>query len=247
MNKQTTTGAMVTRTRSIFWLAWLWAMIFLSMAVLLWTIPLEAAVMSDEKAVVVADPQGAPELLEKVNPTYPPAAREAKVQGTVLLKLLVDEKGIPQQVEVLKGHPLLKDEAETAVREWRWQPLRIKGEAQSFYATLTVRFVLDSDKDDSAESAAKEESAQEMKPVLKKKVSPQYPDEAQKAGLSGVVILEVLVDENGRAAEITTIEGPEILAAAATEAVRHWSWEPVMMDGEPHRSLIRVSIHFRLQ
>jgi|GEM_PF-5281290 len=247
MNKQTTTGAMVNRSRSNVWLACLWALIFLTLAILLWTIPLEAAVTGDEKAVVVGDPEGLPKLLEKVNPAYPPAARDAAVQGAVLLKVRVDEKGLPQQIEVLKGHPLLKDAAVDAVRQWRWQPMQIKGKAQSFYATLTVRFILDGDRSDADDSSATDDDVDNMKPILKKKVSPQYPDEAKKAGLSGAVILEVLVDENGRADEITPLEGNEILAAAAADALRQWIWEPVKMDGTPHPSLVRITIHFRLK
>jgi TonB family protein len=247
MNKHETTRSATNRVHLNAWLAFLGALLFLSLALLLWTLPLEAAAMSDEKAVVVADPEGVPQLLEKVNPTYPVEARDAGVQGIVLLKVLVDDQGIPQQIEVIKGHPLLKDSAVTAVKQWRWQPMQIRGQAQSFYATLTVRFALDGDTSDSDESAATEEAVDEMKPVLKKRVSPKYPEEARKERISGVVVLEVLVGENGQASEITTIEGPEILAEAAAEALRQWLWEPVKVDGKPHPSLVRISVHFRLQ
>ena len=83
----------------------------------------------------------APAILRQVDPLYPELARRARVQGTVVLLMVVDEGGIPLEVRVLDGPPALRDAAIQAARQWRFEPARLDGRpvAASFRLTLNFR------------------------------------------------------------------------------------------------------------
>jgi len=58
----------------------------------------------------------------RVNPQYPELARKMNVSGSVKLELLVASNGQVKSVRPLGGHPLLIDAAETAVKQWKYEP-----------------------------------------------------------------------------------------------------------------------------
>ncbi len=61
-------------------------------------------------------------LVHKVAPVYPLLAKQAGIQGTVRVQLILDKEGVVKEVSVLSGHPLLVQAALDAVRQWRYQP-----------------------------------------------------------------------------------------------------------------------------
>lgn len=60
--------------------------------------------------------------IEKVEPQYPSLARSMNIRGTVKVEVVVAPNGTVKSVEVKGGHPLLVQSAQTAVRQWKWQP-----------------------------------------------------------------------------------------------------------------------------
>jgi len=88
----------------------------------------------------------APRLLESPFPEYTPEAKEARLQGVVVLAATIDRTGRVTAVEVLKGLPLgLSEAAVEAVRGWRFAPATRDGEAVDVIYHLTVNFRLDPD------------------------------------------------------------------------------------------------------
>ncbi len=84
-----------------------------------------------------------PKLGSKVEPEYSEEARKAKWQGTVVLSLVVDDKGHPQQIKVAKSLGLgLDQKAIEAVEKWRFEPGKKDGKAVAVYATIEVNFRL---------------------------------------------------------------------------------------------------------
>lgn len=81
-------------------------------------------------------------LIRKVEPVYPELAKRARVSGVVVLQVTVDEEGNVTEMRVLKGHPLLNDAAEQAVRQWKYSPTLLNGEPVPVIATVTVIFNL---------------------------------------------------------------------------------------------------------
>jgi protein TonB len=82
----------------------------------------------------------APSLVNRVNPTYPPAAQAAQVAGAVVLEATVSKSGRVENVRVINGHPMLQTAAVAAVKQWAYEPLRLNGEPVPFILTVTVTF-----------------------------------------------------------------------------------------------------------
>ena len=84
-------------------------------------------------------------------------------------------------------------------------------------------------------------------PKFRERAEPVYPESMRRDGREGVVVLEVEVDESGRAAAVTVAEsaGPEF-DAAAVAAVRSSLFEPARIGDTPVRVRIRIPVTFRL-
>ena len=81
-------------------------------------------------------------LISSVPPTYPPLAREARLQGVVLLQVEISREGVVDSVRVISGHALLNDAAVQAVQQWRYKPYMINGQPTPVVTTVTVNFTL---------------------------------------------------------------------------------------------------------
>lgn len=82
-------------------------------------------------------------LINKVEPSYPVLAREARVQGTVVLTAIISKDGTIQNLQVLSGHPMLVPAAINAVKQWRFRPYLLNGQPVEVETTVTVNFTLE--------------------------------------------------------------------------------------------------------
>lgn len=83
-------------------------------------------------------------------------------------------------------------------------------------------------------------------PTLTYRVDPVYPLLAVVRQLEGVVILEAIVDEEGRVENIRVLRSPDVFEQAALEAVRQWRYSPVILNGRPEKFILTVTVLFRL-
>ena len=83
-----------------------------------------------------------PALIHRVEPEYPWIAIGGKITGTVILEATVNEAGEVTNVTVLRSVPLLDKPSVAAVKQWRYEPLRLNGVASPFIATVTLTFSL---------------------------------------------------------------------------------------------------------
>ena len=81
-------------------------------------------------------------ILNRVQPMYPPLARQTRISGTVRLHAIISKDGKIQQLEVMSGHPLLQQAALDAVRQWRYQPTLLNGDPVEVDTTIDVIFSL---------------------------------------------------------------------------------------------------------
>lgn len=68
-----------------------------------------------------------PERTRYFKAEYPDAARRASVMGVVVLRVKVDEKGTPAEIEVLHGMPIIDAAAIAVAKQWRYQPTVVSG------------------------------------------------------------------------------------------------------------------------
>jgi protein TonB len=81
-------------------------------------------------------------LLYRVQPSYPPLARQARVQGAVELRAIISKTGTIENLVVVRGHPMLSAAAIAAVRQWRYRPYLLNNEPIEVETEITVNFVL---------------------------------------------------------------------------------------------------------
>jgi len=84
-----------------------------------------------------------------------------------------------------------------------------------------------------------------MEKLLVHKVDPEYPAAARQQKLQGVIAINVVVGRDGAVVEMHPLNGPEVLAQAATDAVRWWKFEPYRVNGEPAAVQTTVAVEFK--
>ncbi len=81
-------------------------------------------------------------LVKKVQPEYPALAKQARVQGSVVLKAIIGKSGKIENLQVISGHPMLTASALQAVRQWQYKPYILNGQPVEVETNITVNFSL---------------------------------------------------------------------------------------------------------
>jgi TonB family protein len=99
---------------------------------------------SGKTPIRVADTPGVqpPTVTRKVDPQHPIVAMQARVSGTVVLEVLVDERGNVADARVARSIPLLDQAALDAVKQWQFRPATLKGEAVPVIVQVEMNFTL---------------------------------------------------------------------------------------------------------
>ena len=81
-------------------------------------------------------------LIKKVAPVYPPLARQARIQGTVIIRVVISQSGNIASAHLISGHAMLAPAAIEAVRQWKYQPCTLNGQAVEVETNIQVTFTL---------------------------------------------------------------------------------------------------------
>jgi protein TonB len=81
-------------------------------------------------------------LVRKVPPTYPPLARQARIQGTVILQATISKEGAIENLQLISGHPMLAPAAIEAVKQWKYKPYLLNGEPVEVETQVQLNFTL---------------------------------------------------------------------------------------------------------
>ena len=162
-----------------------------------------------------------------VQPHYPPLAKQAGIQGTVTLQLVVNGRGEVSDIQVVSGPPELVKASLDAVKEWRYEP----GPLLPARTKVEIHFTLE-EKAPTAPAKSEGENraapagqrVSELKPAYK--VPPIYPPLAKVGGVQGIVTLKVHIKKDGTVSAVNVLSGPQILAQSAIDAVRQWRYAP---------------------
>jgi TonB family protein len=93
-------------------------------------------------AIRLAAGQQPPVKIKDAKPEYPQDAKDAGVQGIVILDATIDEQGDVANVRVVRSVPMLDQAATDAVRQWKFQPALLNGKPVAVIVTMTVNFTL---------------------------------------------------------------------------------------------------------
>lgn len=83
-----------------------------------------------------------PRLIRQVAPVYPKLAKQARMQGDVVISAIIDPKGNVVDLKVVSGPPLLYQAAIDAVGQWTFEPTYLNGEPWPVSYEITIHFEL---------------------------------------------------------------------------------------------------------
>jgi protein TonB len=82
------------------------------------------------------------QLLAPIQPVYPAIARQARIQGTVVVQAVISKDGRIENVRVISGPPMLQSAAVEAIQRARYRPFMLNGEPVTVETTINVVFTL---------------------------------------------------------------------------------------------------------
>ncbi len=96
-----------------------------------------------------------------------------------------------------------------------------------------------------AEKVQAQVPAEVMEKLLVHRVEPVYPAEARRANQEGIIALDIVVGRDGSVVSMRPLNGPEVLARAAMDALRWWKFEPYRLNGQPAAVETTVAVEFK--
>jgi len=117
---------------------------------------------------------------------------------------------------------------------WRWNR-----------AWEDLEFGLKDSQTSTAEKPRAQVPAEVMQRLIVHRVEPVYPAEARKERLEGTVALDIIIGREGSVLSMRALNGPDILARAAMDALRWWKFEPYRINGEPAVVETTVAVEFK--
>jgi protein TonB len=81
-------------------------------------------------------------LVKKIQPEYPEEARQGRIQGQVVLQVVINQNGDIENATLVSGHPLLAPAAIEAVKQWKYKPYLLNGQPVIVETQIVVNFEL---------------------------------------------------------------------------------------------------------
>jgi len=189
------------------------------------------------------------EHLELVSMTpLPSVTSDAYATGmklNVLMHVLAD--GTVENVRMLgtSGDAGWDTLALGSMKQWRYAPYLIGGQAKAVIFTVTFTFALSDIKEEMQAEKTFDEYPKKISDV-----KPVYPEEALKQGIQGLVLVEATTDEKGNVVAVKVLPGKNpqpLLEEAAVTAVKQWKFAPAIKDGKAVSVTFTVNIKFALK
>lgn len=83
-------------------------------------------------------------IIDQVKPAYPELAKLSRTEGSVMLQVFISREGTVSKVEVVSGPPLLTRAAQDAVKQWKYKPTQVNGQAVEVVTQVQVKFSMGS-------------------------------------------------------------------------------------------------------
>lgn len=210
------------------------------------------------KPVILKNDELESRLLGGKRPKYPSGCR---CQGAVPIFLHIDAKGEIVCYQFLSGNPLFKVSISAVIKSWRFAPYQTSDGIKSFAAIVTYNFSLESKSwgfgaletlpcklprvvlKDSSGQTLWLQSDEMIDHAIEK---PEPRRDAHFKG-SGYVLVNVLVNENGKTVCAAPIHGHPLLRASTMAAVTKWKFKPVLVNDNPIPFLGHLVFSFPLR
>ena len=206
-------------------------------------------------------------VTKKVKANYPIEAAQGRLQGEVVVKIVVSETGDVESAEAVSGNPVLAKAAISAVKKWKFQPYIRDGKPRKVSTTFPFDFAFgDKITDNPSRDAistdippgkdAQDPGAGTTKRIqvdqgitqglVLHRVAPIYPPAARETGIQGTVVLAAIISKEGKIEDLRVISGPSALRDAAIGAVQQWRYRPYIFAGEPVEIDTQIVVNFTI-
>jgi len=178
-----------------------------------------------------------PTLLKEVKPAYTPEAMRQRIEGVVILEVVVQKDGTVGDVRVMRSLDAatgLDNEAINAARQWRFKPSTLGGEPIDIYVTLELAFRLHDGP--FGFGAHRQTEVGLIMPVVMSDVQPRYTPEALREKIEGTALVEVVVGVDGLVSDarlVKSVDEASGLNAEALRAARQWVFQPGTFNRQP--------------
>jgi TonB family protein len=194
--------------------------------------------------------------VSQVPPIYPPDAKANHVQGTVVLSAVISTMGDVEELRVVSGPAELQASALNAVKQWKYRPYLLNGNAVAVTATINVNYSLSGDGAPPPPPIEPGASRQPGRPIRVSagvmagqaiaQVAPQYPEDAKAAGVQGTVVLHAVISKEGDIENLQVVSGPDQLRPSALDAVKQWKYKSYLLNGEPVEVETTINVNYSL-
>lgn len=189
-----------------------------------------------------------PTAIEVFRPVYPSTAERDKLQGKVLVKVVISESGEVESADAISGELTLAQAAIYAAKQWKFKPYLKNGSPTKIATNLPFAFIyLDNPKAQSPLVTTSESfwrdtprnfitirlSQEVAKKMLSHGVVPDYPPIARAAHIGGAVMIFVVIGKDGAIQDLHLISGHPLLRQASLDALKQWRYKPLQLDGQP--------------
>ena len=198
-------------------------------------------------------------IAKRVEPRYAADVVKTGVSGDVLVSVEIDKKGRLRRFTFVSGPGEPRESIAKALYDWRFKPYRVNGTDVPIKSELTFHF--------SGQQPAQDPSAaftptvvkpgipngapivppDEAREMLLRPVRPEYPQVAKQGRIQGAVFLNAVIGTNGQVERLQILSGPNQLRQAAFDAVRLWTFQPLIQDGQPVTFITEVEVNFAIQ
>ncbi|HEY0457540.1 MAG TPA: TonB family protein [Pyrinomonadaceae bacterium] len=190
---------------------------------------------------------------ESIVPGFQPV-KETKINPDLTAK--IDK---PVQSETVKETPKSTEEIKKTDETTKTVPDASVTTANTTNQPKRERLVNKQDENKDADAVKKEETTAKTDAVATsplqvgsliefavQKTNPVYPATAKSLRQTGIVRVEVVIDEEGKVAAVQNLSGPALLQTAAKDAVKKWKFKPFLRDGQPVKATGYLSFNFNL-
>ncbi|HYR88726.1 MAG TPA: M56 family metallopeptidase [Terriglobia bacterium] len=184
-------------------------------------------------------------------PLYSDEARRRGIEGTVTAEVQVDASGRVSGLRVVRGLGFgLDQNALLAVRDWQFRPGTRNGSPVEMTTHVGVEFDLRNEELNEliANDMAHRVGLDVSPPRIIYRVEPQYSDSAKSEQITGAVVLDLMVREDGVPNVLRVVRSLRSdLDENAINALEQWRLSPAMKDGMPVKVRVNVEVHFNLR
>ena len=196
-------------------------------------------------------------------PAFPADAKKDGAEGSISVAIIIDEEGnvtaavseanygvaarpdrgeSADAIEARPAHPALREAAEKAAMEAKFAPTQLNGQGVKVSGVIIYNFV--GSHTPEGISIPKVISGGVLNGKATSLPAPRYSPAAAAVNASGLVSVQVMIDEEGNVISADAVSGHPLLRGAAVEAARQAKFLPTLLSGQPVRITGVITYNF---